>query len=337
MMNQVKRIIGVAAGKGGVGKSTVAVGLALALKEQGFSVGILDADIYGPSLVKMLPPEIMPQEKEARIIPAKSHGLSYVSMGFFNAQATIVRAPIANQIIHQFLKEVVWEGLDFLIVDFPPGTGDIQLSLLQEAHFSGIVIVTTPQELSLIDVEKTIEMVQKASVPIEGVVENMSYFEDEGGKRHYLFGQKGGKRLADTYHLPLLAEIPIDPMLGSFPDKGWALFNHLPISAERFLELAEKITGQSEDVPDVIHVSLFEGLKVEWRDGFVHVYKGEEIQMYCPCVLCKETVHKDKHESVTIKQITPIGKYGLKLQFSSGCSRGIYPFSMLRKLCLSYD
>ncbi len=334
MINQVKKIIGVAAGKGGVGKSTVAVNLALALKEQGFSVGILDADIYGPSLVKMLPPDSLPKRSEEGIFPGKSHGLLYISMGFFTAQATIVRAPIANQIIHQFLKEVVWEDLDFLIVDFPPGTGDIQLSLLQEANFSSVVIVTTPQEISLIDVEKTIEMIQKAAVPIYGIIENMSYFEEEGGKRHYLFGQKGGERLSQAFRLPLLVEIPIDPVLGRCSDRGQSPFEQASVSIGLFLELAEKITGSLEGITEVIHVSLFEGLKVEWRDGFIRTYKGEEIQMYCPCVLCRDRIYKDGNDAVEITQMTPVGKYGLKLQFSSGCSNGIYPFSMLRKLCL---
>ena len=161
MIKNVKKIIGIAAGKGGVGKSTVATALALAFKELGFAVGLLDADIYGPSLVKMLSVESLPKQGEGGIVPGKAKGISCVSMAFFNSQATIVRAPIANQVIHQFLHEVVWGDLDFLIVDFPPGTGDVQLTLLQEANFAGIVIVTTPQDIALIDVEKTVEMLQK--------------------------------------------------------------------------------------------------------------------------------------------------------------------------------
>ena len=331
MIKKVKKIIGIAAGKGGVGKSTVSVNLALALKECGFSVGLLDADIYGPSLMKMLCVKSLPKQGDEGIIPAVAEGICCMSMAFFNQGATIVRAPIANQVIHQFLHEVEWGELDFLLVDFPPGTGDVQLTLLQEAGFCGIVIVTTPQEVALIDVQKTVEMIQKASVPIYGVVENMSYFE-EGGKKHFVFGSGGGARLAESFHLPLLAEIPIDPQIGICGDSGQSLFEGpRSKSGEIFLELSKKITEFPED--NAVHFSLDEGrLKVEWTDGLQRLFKGKEMQRYCPCILCRNEKAKELGESEMV-QVNGVGNYGLKIQFSHGCSSGIYPFSLLRGIC----
>ena len=335
MITKVKKIIGVAAGKGGVGKSTVAVNLALALKELGFSVGILDADIYGPSLMKMLEITTPPTEGEGGIIPGSSYGIACISMAFFNTAATIVRAPIANQVIHQFIRAVVWGELDFLVVDFPPGTGDIQLTLLQEVNFCGMVIVTTPQEVALIDVQKTVEMIQKTTVPICGVFENMSYFE-EGSRRHFLFGQGGGKRLADSLHLPLLGEMPIDPQLGMYGDTGKSLFKEAPqsTSAEMFLALGAKMIEMTDTL--AVEYSLLEGgskIKIEWRDGLTREYEGRHVQRYCPCVICRDIKDNDVQEKVEMKSVTAVGKYALKIQFSRGCSSGIYPFAMLRKIC----
>lgn len=178
-LNRSKIILGLAAGKGGVGKSTATVNLGLALVKLGYSVGLLDADIYGPSLCKMLPIEELPKQNELdpeRIIPGSSLGLKVISMAHFRADAAVVRAPIANGFITQFLQLVDWDPLDFLLIDFPPGTGDIQLTLMQQGALSGAVIVTTPQEVALIDVFKTIRMFEQLSVPIIGVIENMSFF-----------------------------------------------------------------------------------------------------------------------------------------------------------------
>lgn len=333
MTKSVKKIIGIVAGKGGVGKSTVAVNLALALKERGFSVGILDADIYGPSLLKMLEIETPPTQGEAGIMPGRSRGIACMSMAFFNAGATIVRAPIANQVMHQFIHEVVWGELDFLVVDFPPGTGDIQLTLLQEVSFCGMVIVTTPQELSLIDVQKTVEMIQKSTVPICGVLENMSYFEG-GDNRHFLFGQGGGKRLADAIFVPLLGEMPLDPVVGACGDMGKSLFQEAPqsVSAQMFLQLAGKV-AEMADISTMEYSHNSDKIKIEWVDGLVREYEGREVQRYCPCIVCRDIKDQGLQDKVEIKEVTAVGKYGLKIQFSHGCSSGIYPFAMLRKIC----
>ena len=218
-----QKMIAIAAGKGGVGKSTLSVLLASSLNKQGKKVGLIDADIYGPSLRKMMREETLPIEKEGKIFPAEANGLSVMSLAYLQSKGDLnfVRAPIANGIIEHFLSSVDWQGCEYLLVDFPPGTGDIHLTLLQKARFSGVLIVLTPQEVACLDAEKTIAMFQKMEVPILGVIENMSYFLDpDSGKVHDLFGRGGAKALADSLHVPFLGEIPIDPNIRILLDKG---------------------------------------------------------------------------------------------------------------------
>lgn len=221
--------IAIAAGKGGVGKSSVTVNLALALMGSGARVGILDADLYGPSIGKMIPAQDPLQEVEGWMIPAKGLGIYTISLAYFalGKQATIVRAPIANQIISELIHKVKWPELDFLLIDFPPGTGDIQLTLMQQASLSGAILVTTPQEVALLDVEKAYEMLRYMQVPILGVLENMSYYEQVDG-RSYPFGQGGGRKLCDQYGLQLLGEIPLDPAISRCADRGESLFELYP-------------------------------------------------------------------------------------------------------------
>lgn len=222
----IKNIIGIAAGKGGVGKSTVSVNLALALQSQGYKVGLMDTDIYGPSVRKMLPDGSLPSQKGAQIFPAEVLGIKFISMAFFRPEneAAVVRAPIANGLILQFIRNVVWGELDFLLLDFPPGTGDIQLTLCQHANLTGGVLVTTPQEVALMDVRKAAHLFQVVKIPIIGIIENMSYYSHpEGGEPIYLFGKGGGTRLSSEVGAPLLGEIPIDEALCRSGDLGESL------------------------------------------------------------------------------------------------------------------
>lgn len=240
----VKHIVGVAAGKGGVGKSTVSVNLALALKKMGFTVGLLDADIYGPSLRKMLPEDRLPARRGEMIVPALAAGLHLLSMAYFRkeGEAAAIRAPIANGIIKQFIHQADWGDLDFLIVDFPPGTGDVQLTLAQELGMSAALIVTTPQEIALQDVKRAIDLFEQVRVPILGVVENMShYIPFPGASPCYPFGRGGGRRLAETKGFPFLGEIPIDSEISRLGDLGVSLFQEPKAlnAATNFLGLAE--------------------------------------------------------------------------------------------------
>ena len=222
----VKNVIAVASGKGGVGKSTTAVNLAIGLERAGAKAGILDADIYGPSQGIMLGiaegrrPEV---REEKYLVPIRCHGIEAISMSMLITEKTpmVWRGPMASGALQQLLQQTAWSGLDYLIVDMPPGTGDIQLTLSQQVSVGGAVIVTTPQEIALADARKGIEMFRKVSVPILGIIENMSYFVCDGcSKRHTLFGAGGGARVAEEYGTRILGEFPLDPSIGESTDAG---------------------------------------------------------------------------------------------------------------------
>ena len=221
----VAHILAVESGKGGVGKSTVAVNLALALRARGLRVGLLDADIYGPSVPLMLGiPEARPRMAEGhKIIPIDRYGIAVVSMGFFldDSSPVIWRGPMVMSIVRQFLKDVVWGDLDVLVIDLPPGAGDAQLTLVQQVPVSGGVIVTTPQDVALQDVQRGIAMFDTVSTPVLGIVENMSYYECPGcTSREDVFGHQGGRREAAALGVELLAEIPLVPELRARMDRG---------------------------------------------------------------------------------------------------------------------
>lgn len=219
----IAKIIAVASGKGGVGKSTTAVNLAHALKRLGKKVGLLDADIYGPSLPRMMGINQKPEVKDGKIIPLMAHGIPCMSMGFLIGEdaAIVWRGPQVTKALHQMLRDVAWGQLDALLIDMPPGTGDTHLSLAQQVPVSGVVIVTTPQDVAVADARKSIDMFEKVHIPILGVVENMSSFTDPtSGKTHAIFGSGGGANLAKAVNVPLLGSIPIDMHIREFSDSG---------------------------------------------------------------------------------------------------------------------
>ena len=267
--SRITYTVAIAAGKGGVGKSSVTVNLALALKRAGYSVGVMDADIYGPSIRQMLPESEAPSQKGDVLIPAISQGIRVMSMAYFRHanEATAVRAPIANGVITQFIKNVEWGQLDFLLIDFPPGTGDIQLTLGQQANLTGAVLVTTPQEVALMDVRKAANLFEQVKIPIIGIVENMSYYRSPQGEKIYLFGKGGGERLASEIGVPFLADIPIDSEICRCGDEGRSLFiegpNQSP-SAEAFTRLAEAF---------VAHVTSLVRLSEECLSSFDLTWK----------------------------------------------------------------
>lgn len=224
----IRFVVAVAAGKGGVGKSTVSVFLARFLKDQGYSVGIVDADIYGPSIAKMIPFDLFPQFNEETWIPGLGHGIKIGSFAHFIKEGLFVRAPMANQLILHSISNVDWGELDYLIVDFPPGTGDVQLTLLQNLQFSGALLITTPQIISQIDVEKAGVMFEKNKVPILGVLENLSHYKDfNTDQLHYPFGKGAGEELAKKFSAELF-KIPVDPDVSKSGDLG------IPLSKEAY-------------------------------------------------------------------------------------------------------
>jgi ATP-binding protein involved in chromosome partitioning len=217
------RVIAVSSGKGGVGKSTVAVNLAVALAKSGARVGLMDADIYGPNLPRMMGVVGAPSVVKEKIVPLEAHGVKLISLGMMIEpdQPAIWRGPIVMKIINQFLQDVAWGQLDYLLVDMPPGTGDAQLSLVQATNVDGAIIVTTPQEVSVGDALRGAKMFQRVGVPVLGIVENMSWFEcPHCGKPSALFGSGGGERLATSLDLPLLGQVPLYPRVMEGGDTG---------------------------------------------------------------------------------------------------------------------
>ena len=243
LIPEVRHTIAVSSGKGGVGKSTVAVNLAVALSQTGGTVGIIDSDVYGPDVPLMLGTRGRPGMFENRIIPVEAHGLKMMSIGLLvNEREPLVwRGPMIHSFIQQMLRDVMWGALDYLVFDMPPGTGDAQLSLSQVIPLDGVVMVTTPQEVALLDVRKAIGMFQKLNVPLLGVVENMSYFlAPDTGTRYHIFGEGGGRRLADEYGIPLLAQLPLDQETRVSGDEGSPITVRRPDSpqAKSFRDLA---------------------------------------------------------------------------------------------------
>jgi ATP-binding protein involved in chromosome partitioning len=220
----VRHVLAVASGKGGVGKSTVAVNLALALAEQGRAVGLMDADLYGPNIPRMLGIDARPLIRGNRIIPLVQYGLRVLSIGFLlpaRDSPVIWRGPLVAKTLEQFFTETDWEGLDYLVVDLPPGTGDAQLTLAQRVSVSGAVIVTTPQEVALEDAVKGVRMFQQVDVPILGILENMSYFLcPHCGERTNIFRSEGGSRISEELGVPFLGRLPLDPQVCQGGDKG---------------------------------------------------------------------------------------------------------------------
>ena len=253
----IKNIIAVASGKGGVGKSTTAVNLALALIAEGAQVGILDADIYGPSQPRMLGITGKPESKDGKSMePLRKHGLQAMSIGFLIEEDTpmIWRGPMVTQALEQLLRDTNWSDLDYLVVDLPPGTGDVQLTLSQKIPVSGAVIVTTPQDIALLDARKGLKMFEKVDVPVLGIVENMSiHICSKCGHEEYIFGQGGGERMATDYDVDLLGALPLDIRIREQADGGEPTVLREPDSriSEIYREIARrtaaKLAEQSKD------------------------------------------------------------------------------------------
>jgi ATP-binding protein involved in chromosome partitioning len=251
----VKNIIVVASGKGGVGKSTVSANLALALQAEGAKVGVLDADIYGPSQPRMLGVSGKPESPDGKtIIPMQAHGLSVMSIGFLVEEDTpmIWRGPMVTQAMMQLLTDTRWEQLDYLIVDLPPGTGDIQLTLSQKVPVAGAVIVTTPQDIALLDARKALKMFEKVDVPVLGIVENMAtHVCSNCGHEEHIFGEGGGERMAAQYAVPYLGSLPLDIRIREQSDGGTPTVVAMPDSelTARYREIARNAAGRLSRQP----------------------------------------------------------------------------------------
>lgn len=353
-ISNVKFSVAVASGKGGVGKSTVSANLAVAVRKLGFNVGLMDADIYGPSQPGMFGSlDSKPDISGGYLKPVEKFGVKFISIGLLldKNSPVIWRAPIAMKMIHQFLDQVEWGELDFLFVDLPPGTGDVQLTLAQQAQLSGAVIVTTPQDVALGVARKGLKMFQQVNVPIIGIVENMSGFIcGHCGQETDIFAKGGGEKLAAEMKVPFLGNLPLDPAIMNSGEKGVPLLadSTESASAKSFLKLAETVTKGvaqieatiSADEPESIQIDKDGNINVLWPDGHRGKHTPYMLRLNCECAQCKdEDTGKKLIDAkripldIKITGVNPVGRYGLSIAFSDGHNTGIYAFKKLRKIC----
>jgi len=344
ILKGVKYIVPVASGKGGVGKSTLSANLAVSLANQGFKVGLMDADVYGPSIPMLMGAEEQPKQEGQKIIPPECFGVKIISMGFFlpKDDAVIWRGPMLHKMIEQFLGLVEWGELDYLIVDLPPGTGDIQLSLCQSIRLTGAVIVSTPQDLAFSVAEKAITMFNKLKTPIIGLVENMS------GE---VFGKGNGEKYANEKEIPFLGDIPLSVDIRVQSDRGKPVCFVSPDSdsAKAFTSIAENLNKILESSPDKSEQNQFipqnisqpseDLIKIEWKDGAVNELKALDVRAACMCAKCvdemtgKRNIPKELLDpKVHVKDMSYVGNYGVSFQWSDGHGSGIYSFDYLKKL-----
>jgi len=355
LLPQVKNVVPIASGKGGVGKSTVSANVALALSKLGARVGLMDADVYGPSIPMLMGSKDQVMAQGERIIPPVSHGIKLISMGFFLKQgdAVIWRGPMLAKMIDQFLGSVHWGELDYLIVDLPPGTGDVQLNLCQRIPLTGAAIVSTPQDLAFHVAEKAISMFRKLNTPVLGLIENMSGFEcSHCGHREEIFGSGGASQYARKHDIPFLGEIPLSTDIRVSSDQGIPIVISQPdsVSAHAFFRAAENIAAQVSiqniggvsDRPEPLEIThpSESKIRIRWKDNHESVYTGYELRTACRCASCVNEFTGEKKlqdgsvpKDVHALSIDPMGRYALHFNWSDGHSTGIYTYELLRKLC----
>lgn len=348
--NQIKHLIAIASGKGGVGKSTVTSNLAYALKELGFTVGILDADIYGPSQATMLgESNATPTAFDSMIRPITKNGIKFISMANLSKNTpTIWRAPIAIQALEQFLHGVYWGELDYLLIDLPPGTGDIQITLAQQAKLSGAIIVSTPQKVAANVAHNGLKMFQQVNVPILGIVENMANFScSKCHKNSKLYKGQHLSEIARKEKTTILTSIPLDAEIMNACDEGKSVFEYglknksKSESLTRFVELAQKLTQEClisyEIKVNAFRLATTGELELKWHDGLQTLHKPYLLRSECKCALCVDEISgqqlidpKNIDKNIKVTQIEPVGLYGLCFTFSDGHNSGIYALDGLR-------
>lgn len=354
----VKHIVAVASGKGGVGKSTTAVNIALGLSALGLKVGIFDADIYGPSLPRLVGltgQQPSATEDQQKLIPLKAYGLSVMSMGFLvdEDMPIVWRGPMVTQALNQMLFDVAWNNdgdLDVLVIDMPPGTGDVQLTMAQQVPMSGAVIVSTPQDLALIDARKGLNMFRKVDVPVFGIVENMSYFvAPDTGKRYDIFGHGGAKREAEKLGLKFLGGVPLHMDIRELSDAGTPVTAVRPEGPEAavYKDLAGKVweavqSSKGVEAPIIKLSSGRDSLKVTFKDGYSYDLPAEMLRVMSPSAevqghSAEQRVTVPGKRNVKIKTMQPVGKYATKITFDDGHDTGLYSWSYLLELGQNKD
>lgn len=340
-LSEIGYIIAVASGKGGVGKSTISYHLAVELAQQGHQVGLLDADLYGPSQTTLLGDKQQAEVKDGLIQPREAQGVKFISMASVNPQAgaMVVRSPIAIKALQQFLHNVAWGKLDFLIIDLPPGTGDIQLSLAQKAELSGAIVVTTPQNLASEIAEKSIQMFQRVDVPVLGIVENMSLFEcPKCQHQSEIFQAGGGQTLADKYQLPLLAQMPldIDMMREGTLTSPLTWRNKIQQLSQQMLNTLQLGEDNTLSVKATNIYSDQQSVTINWQDGKQTQLSARDLRLKCGCALCKDEFTGEKlleeqrvAADIKVLKLNKVGRYGIAVRFSDGHTTGIYRLSDL--------
>ncbi len=348
----VRNVVAIASGKGGVGKSTVSANLAVALAAEGARVGLLDADVYGPSQTTMLGVDAQPEtDDRRRLLPRAAHGVRFISMGMLSSRETPViwRGPMASRLVQQFFSGVVWGELDYLLVDLPPGTGDVQLTIAQTAALAGAVIVTTPQAVARTIAEKGLRMFQPVQVPVLGIIENMSGFRcPHCGETTEIFASGGGAEIAGDLGIPFLGDVPLDPRVVAAGDEGRPTVIRDPESpaADAWRRLARRVSlevarlheGGDDGQPE--SVTARDGaVEVRWRDGAVDRLGFEYLRNNCPCATCVDEWSGERRSLTLLlpstfapRQLIPVGNYGTRIQWNDGHDTGIYSHHLLRRL-----
>ncbi len=332
-LKNVKTILAVSSCKGGVGKSTISGHLAEEIAGRGFKVGLLDADLFGPSVPILFNlRNIKISVKNQKYVPVEKNSLKLMSFGFLLGDSpAVMRGPMVSNYIQQLLHSVEWGELDYLLIDLPPGTGDIQLTITQSVKLDGAIIVTTAQSLAIADVAKGILMFEKVNVPMLGIIENMSYFAcDNCGKKHFIFGSNGNSHLTDRFGLETLARLPLDP---NFAEKLTKKEENGLIKAA-----ADKVImalGKSSIINTVTPMVSFndEEMIFKWPDGKVSIISNFDLRLSCKCANCidemsgKQMLKKeDIPSNIKAEEVIPLGNYAIAIKWSDGHNSGIYPY-----------
>jgi ATP-binding protein involved in chromosome partitioning len=339
-LDKVGAIVAISSCKGGVGKSTVAAMLAKEVASRGHRVGLLDADIYGPSVPTLfsLQDEDLKGTENEMILPVEVDGLKVISFGFALKDApAVMRGAMVTQLVQQLLHQADWGELDYLFLDLPPGTGDIQLTITQSIQLDGAVIVTIPHQLSLADVGKGIRMFDKVNVPVLGIIENMAYFSCTGcGEKHYVFGESGSRALQQRFGIEPLADIPISPLM-SGPLAALSASDIPGPVADAVIMALGKTKAGNLGRPRIDFNAKH--IVLTWADGKISRVDNHALRLHCGCANCVDEMTNERKISATdisdkicAMEVKTIGNYAVQIKWSDGHDTGLYPFNMIRSL-----
>ena len=338
-LTDVASIVAVSSAKGGVGKSTIAAALARELAQRGYRVGLLDTDLFGPSVPTLF--NLRDHELEAdernMLLPVEIDGLKIMSFGFWlGDNPAVMRGPMVTNYVNQFLNGVAWGPLDYLFLDLPPGTGDIQLTITQALQLDGAVIITTPQALAIADVGKGIVMFDKVSVPVLGVIENMAYFVGETGQRHQVFGSGGGEQLTERFGIDVLAQLPLAPERFGITFDRRVEDPEISAAADSVIRALGKSSVDIEK-PDVSFDD--EAVRITWADGTASRVANRELRASCRCAHCVNELTGEQMldtsnipTDIKAEEVRTVGNYAISVKWSDGHATGLFPFRTIRGL-----